>query len=272
MRPLGLGYLWLFSFLGHVYSSTYSTLELMPLIFHGVWAFLFLPCIMYINDLKDQKADMLNQIQTPFSGGSSVLQQGLLTPDQLYLGWKICIAISTIFSLLLGIIYPLMPLFQLAALLLVWGYNGKPNASYRGFGEVLQVLGLGLVLPLMGLYLQQNSLQLNGFGTFLLSLLPAHLAIAILTSLPDYDADLLVHKRTIVVKFGSKIGIGLIYAAGFSSAFLLLKSSFFVIWALIWSMLMLPCATQEGSRKQQWGIASAISWLSGLGFIVIYIG
>jgi 1,4-dihydroxy-2-naphthoate octaprenyltransferase len=81
-------------------------------------------------------------------------------------------------------------------------YSFPPlRLSYRGGGELLQGLGCGVVLPLVGYYLQAGTL-----GSFPLAVLfPSFLLAAagnVTTALPDHPADRAADKRTYPVRLG----------------------------------------------------------------------
>ena len=177
-----------------------------PLIFaviaaYGVAVHLF---IVFANDVADEEADRLNEGRSRFGGGSRVLPEGKLRRADLQQGALLMAA--TMFSATLFLAVhggrPWMPLWSLAPLALVWAYSFKPlRLAYRGYGEVLQGIGVGVVLPLTGFYAQAGELSL----TVLPPLAPAFLlgvAGNILTSLPDHPADEAAGKRSYSVRFG----------------------------------------------------------------------
>jgi 1,4-dihydroxy-2-naphthoate octaprenyltransferase len=89
-----------------------------------------------------------------------------------------------------------------AGIVLLWMYSYKPlQLSYLGGGELLQMLGVGIVLPFMGYYGQAATLKHFPFET-LLVILPTQLACAIATSIPDYPSDMLSKKKTVTVLLG----------------------------------------------------------------------
>jgi 1,4-dihydroxy-2-naphthoate octaprenyltransferase len=85
---------------------------------------------------------------------------------------------------------------------LLWAYSFPPlRLSYRGYGELLQGVGVGVVLPVIGFYVQAGSFE--GFPW--LGLWPCFLlgyAGNLLTSLPDYPGDRTANKRTYPVRRG----------------------------------------------------------------------
>ena len=97
---------------------------------------------------------------------------------------------------------PLMFFFAAATVGLVWAYNFPPlRLAYRGRGELLQALGVGVVLPAAGFYLQCGALAPLPRP----ALLPAFLlgwAGNLLTSLPDYPSDRATGKKSFAVRRG----------------------------------------------------------------------
>jgi 1,4-dihydroxy-2-naphthoate polyprenyltransferase len=161
--------------------------------------------IVYANDLADQETDRANRTATIFSGGSRVLVDGLLRPEQLRAAATLMATLCVASALALGGLYGrwLAPPLALAALLLLWLYSFPPaRLSYRGGGELLQMLGVGAALPLFGFHAQGGDLAAFPFA-LLLALLPAHLACALATTLPDEPSDRGSHKRTAAALFGA---------------------------------------------------------------------
>jgi len=100
--------------------------------------------------------------------------------------------------------------FILFSLLLLWLYSYPPvRLSYRGGGELLQMIGVGLVLPLFGYYIQAG--VLGSFPVrFLAPFLPLQLACAFSTTLPDEPSDRVGGKKTVSVLLGLKPSKGLV--------------------------------------------------------------
>ena len=90
------------------------------------------------------------------------------------------------------------------ALGLLWAYSYPPlRLSYRGGGELLQMLGVAGVLPLYGYLAQGGALEAFPWALTAM-LLPTHLACAISTALPDEPSDRLGDKRTWAVHVGGE--------------------------------------------------------------------
>ncbi len=161
--------------------------------------------IVFANDYADRDADALADSRTIFSGGSRVIPDGLIPPSHLRNA-----ALVTAGSLLLGsaaagwaVDRPLLPAFAGAALFLLYAYCFEPlRLSYRGFGEIVQGVGVGFVLPLLGWYAQTGDVGAAPFQAFAPLVLLAF-ASNILTALPDHDADRRADKRSWPVRRGA---------------------------------------------------------------------
>lgn len=167
-------------------------------------AVLLLLVIVFYNDYADRETDALNRTYNEFSGGSRVLPDGLLQPDQLRLGARAALAALVGLSIYFALANSLWlaPLFVGAAGLLVWAYNFAPlRLSYRGHGELAQGLGTGVVLPLLGFYLQTGELSPFPFAA-LVPLFLLGVVGHIVTALPDVPSDRQSDKRTYPVRRG----------------------------------------------------------------------
>jgi 1,4-dihydroxy-2-naphthoate octaprenyltransferase len=162
--------------------------------------------IVYANDVADVDSDRLNRTPTPFSGGSRVLVEGRLPVRSLTIAAVVCAIAMVVISTALAIALdrPLILLLGVLAGALLHAYSFAPlRLSYRGGGAVLQMLGVGAVLPLYG-YIAQGG-DLRSFPSAVLAfLLPTHLACAIATALPDEPSDRETNKRTLAVRIGGQ--------------------------------------------------------------------
>jgi 1,4-dihydroxy-2-naphthoate octaprenyltransferase len=161
--------------------------------------------IVYANDYADYETDQHNMTFTPFTGGSRVLVEGDLGRASLLQG-AIFMAFATLLlsgfiSLMAGSIWPVV--FAIVGLALLHAYSFYPiRLSYRGFGETLQMLGVGVVLPIIAFAAQGGALSIIPWSIVLV-LLPSQLAMAIGTALPDAPSDIQSQKRTSAVLFGN---------------------------------------------------------------------
>ncbi len=160
--------------------------------------------IVWANDFADRDDDPHNPHPTPFAGGSRVLVDRDLSAAALARAAVTaaigCVLLSTVQGFIVGA-YPL-PLLGLTAVLLLWLYSYPPvRLSYRGGGELLQMVGVGLVLPLYG-YLGQGGALVAFPWAVLLWVLPLELGCALATTRPDAVADERVGKRTLAAVAG----------------------------------------------------------------------
>ncbi len=200
--------------------------------------------IVFANDVADEATDRDNATSTMFSGGSRVLVEGVITRAALLRAAGLMALAAAGCALLLGALFDRWEPLALAvlAIALLWAYSFPPlRLSYRGGGEFLQMLGLGLVLPLFGWVAQAGSV--DGFPWALLGvLLPLNLAAAMATSLPDLPSDARAAKRTLVVRHG--IGPArrfiLVLAVGALALYGLWGHAAIAVDAPLWPLLALP--------------------------------
>jgi len=108
------------------------------------------------NDYYDNKngTDRINTTPTPFSGGSRVIQNGIISPEKiLMVAWFLLVAAIAI-GLYLNSLLPGNWLLLIGGIgiLLVYFYSAPPlKLAERGLGEIAVGLGFGIVIEL-GLY------------------------------------------------------------------------------------------------------------------------
>jgi 1,4-dihydroxy-2-naphthoate octaprenyltransferase len=126
----------------------------------GIFGTLVQLVIVFVNDFADRETDAHNTTFSRFSGGSRVLPEGRIAPASLRRAALVVLALLGLFCGGLALAQrPWAPVFALATALLVWAYNHPPlRLAYRGHGELVQGLGIGVVLPLAGYYLQAGTL------------------------------------------------------------------------------------------------------------------
>lgn len=180
------------------------------------------------NDYFDEKTncDRINIEPTPFSGGSRVIQRGSLP--------SIAVGVSSAGFAIVGCIQglwllrevPLGWLVLIGALGLFcgFGYSAPPiKASYRGFGELLVLIGFGPLAVAAGYGCQTGRLDMSllhlGFAAGLLVL-----SILLVNEVIDIKWDDLAGKRTSVVIVGPRRGFAL-YASSYIGAYFL-----FAVW------------------------------------------
>ncbi len=170
------------------------------------------------NDVFDtvQGADDANVTPTKFSGGSRVIQYGLVSLRQMA-------GLATVFYVLAGIIGLVLLATRGSTALLVigvvgfivsLGYTAPPlKFVYRGLGEVAVALGFGPMM-LLGAYVVQTRGTLS-WEPFVASI-PVALLVALIlyvNEIPDRRGDARAGKRTLPVRFSRQAVI-----AGYNGA------------------------------------------------------
>lgn len=165
-----------------------------------VWGVLDHLFVIFSNDFADQDAD--SGRRTLLSGGSGVIPEGKLTPKQVARAARAVAVLLVLYSCALALVgRAWTPLYGAAALLLMWLYSFAPaRLSYRGGGELLQGIGMGVGLPSLGYYLQGEGVLAPGWVIAPAALLGV--CSNVLTALPDVDDDTRAHKRTWPVRYG----------------------------------------------------------------------
>jgi len=165
------------------------------------------------NDVFDSAlgADDANVTPTQFSGGSRVIQYGLVSFRQMA-------GLATTFYVLAGVVgLVLLGLRGSTALLVIGvvgfvvslGYTAPPlKFVYRGLGEIAVAIGFG-PLMLLGAYVVQTRGALT-WEPFVASL-PVALLVALIlyvNEIPDLRGDARAGKRTLPVRFSKAAVIG----------------------------------------------------------------
>ncbi len=164
----------------------------------GVFDHLF---VIFANDFADRETD--SGRTTILSGGSGVIQGGELSAKQIERAAQAAAILLLAYSCVLTVLgRTWTPFYALAALLLMWLYSFPPvRLSYRGGGELLQGIGVGIGLPSLAYYFQTQAFFAPGWVIWPAALLGA--CSNVLTALPDVEDDTGAHKRTWPVRHGS---------------------------------------------------------------------
>lgn len=180
-------------------TARFSWFWLVAALLWGVLDHLF---VIFANDFADHEAD--SGQRTLLSGGSGVIPEGKLTPRQVGRAAQAAAIALLLHSCALSLLgRPWTPFYGLAALLLMWLYSFAPvRLSYRGGGEVLQGVGVGVGLPSLGYYLQAEGVLAPGWIMGPAALLGV--CSNVLTALPDVEDDALAGKRTWPVRHGMR--------------------------------------------------------------------
>ncbi|MEE9614033.1 MAG: 1,4-dihydroxy-2-naphthoate octaprenyltransferase [Thermodesulfobacteriota bacterium] len=188
-------------------AGTFSLWLLIPTLLAAV---LYHGGINVINDYFDHLngTDDINKTPlTPFTGGSRMIQKGLMTPlETLVLGTVLLTAGSLIGIYLVFICgWPLL-LIGLVGLTTGLLYSAPPVFfAGRGLGELMVGLNFGVLTVAGSYFVQTGSLRAEIiFISLPISFLIA--ALLYINEFPDYEADRAAGKRNLVVRLGPERG------------------------------------------------------------------
>jgi len=166
------------------------------------------------NDYGDHTSrnDELNQVPSPFNGGSRVIQAGLLAPWKILFASILCFLVTIGVGLALnnqlsGAAFALTPLLLIGmsgCFLGIFYTLGPYRLGYRGIGEIAIAIGFGPVIVLGSHYVL--SFPVPGEWNWVLPLLASVpvsvfiLLIIWINQFQDVPADWLVNKRNWVVR------------------------------------------------------------------------
>jgi 1,4-dihydroxy-2-naphthoate octaprenyltransferase len=186
----------------------------------------------------------------PFFGGSRIIQTGTMSSLKVGLAASLCFLVGS----LIGFYLELEIGGQVITSLVIFGaflgifYTADPlRIGYHSFGEVAVALGFGPAYTLVSLYIQVGTtgipLDLTFWVIGLFWSVPVALLIAnvlLMNEFQDYDADITVGKRTMVVRLGKKRALSiykqinaLAYVVILAGAVVFFQNAFLTVIALI---------------------------------------
>jgi 1,4-dihydroxy-2-naphthoate octaprenyltransferase len=215
--------------------------------------------INVLNDVYDDinGTDRINKHAViPFTGGSRVIQENILSRDQMRNWSYLLLALSVVAGFLLVLYKGYVVLWLgLAGLFFGIAYSLPPiKLSSRGLGESAILLAVG-VLPVTG----AAWLQTGEFSWMALFLsLPIGLwvtNIIMVNEVPDSEADEASGKRTLAVRFGDKATAGLYLMANLAAAALVCVVAIFgplPLAAMILPVVLLMPAVMTTNKIRCW--------------------
>jgi len=237
--------------LGIAIAATHGSFDLVAALLTVVGASFVQLAINVSNDVFDtmQGADDANVTPTQFSGGSRVLQYGLVTFRQMAtLGAGLYVAGALVGLLLLAIRgSEALLVIGLLGFVVGIGYTAPPlKLVYRGLGEIAVAFGFG-PLMLLGAYVVQTGGALS-WEPFVASI-PVALLVALIlyvNEIPDRRGDAHVGKRTLPVRFGRSAviaGYRIAAAAAYATVALGVLAGLLPVTTLL-ALLTIPLALQ----------------------------
>jgi 1,4-dihydroxy-2-naphthoate octaprenyltransferase len=155
--------------------------------------------------------DVFDMHGNPYTGGSKVLVEGAIQPDQMkrvfILFYGIAIGIGIFLGFLRG---PLVHLLLVFGFFCAFFYTAPPvRFGYRGLGEIAQLLCFGPGIGLGAYYVQTRTVSWEAFwGTLPFGIML--FSMITINEIPDYQADRQGGKMNLVARFGKETGVGLV--------------------------------------------------------------
>jgi len=202
------------------------------------------------NDYFDARSetDALNASGSAFSGGSRVIQDGLIPARHILIAAIACITAGSLIGIWLVVSLRSLWLLGIgmAGVFCAFFYTGVPlRLGYRGFAEILNGISFGPIIAL-GAFAVQAPLW---SWTALAASLPPGLLLGgllVINEFPDHDADKAVGKKTVVVLLGKPRAL-LVYDAALALPFLWViafaAAGVFPAWTLL-AVLSAPLAVR----------------------------
>jgi len=160
--------------------------------------------VSFSNDFFDRYSDR-GSIKTAFSGGSRVLvEHPKLERVSLFFAIFLLI-VSFIGAVGFTIVYDYSSWFVIFVLLgglVGWFYSAPPlKFSYRGLGEIVTMIAVGIFMPGMGYYVASGFIDYF-FAIFILPISCYGFFFIVTVELPDVESDEKAKKMSLPVKWG----------------------------------------------------------------------
>lgn len=172
--------------------------------------------IVLLNDWGDRHVDALKRQMFPEGCSPKTIPDGILSSKSVLVGGLLAgfLAVLTgfIFEYAMGRIG--LGLGTVAALVMFGVYTFGPiKLNYRGGGELVETLGVGLVLPWLNAYAVGGVLWHERYGMVLAGFVCLSFASALASGLADEQSDRAGGKRTFTTHLGNQTVRQAIFAA-----------------------------------------------------------
>ena len=209
--------------------------------------------IVLLNDWGDRGVDAIKRRRFPSGCSPKTIPDGILPAHTVLLVGIVSAVVALGLAAFVG---PRMerPHFlplAMASLLLFAVYTFKPLAlNYRGGGEFLEMLGVGLLLPLLNAYLQSGVLlpvaELRTFAPLVPALALLALSSAIASGISDEESDREGGKRTFATAFRNARTRSFVEQTYVGGAILLaivpsVVTKHFLLWPIPAALLLAVC-------------------------------
>ncbi len=163
--------------------------------------------------------------RNPYTGGSRVITQGLLSVRQVILGAVVCFALAAAIGVYLAFAkgWPVLAIGIFGLLCSIFYTVPPVKFGYRGFGELGLLVNFGPVIGLGAYYVQAGRFSLE---PLVVSLVLGCMmwSMIVINEIPDYEDDRRGKKMNLVARLGKEKGI-VLYIAGLALAYGILIGS-----------------------------------------------
>jgi 1,4-dihydroxy-2-naphthoate octaprenyltransferase len=212
-----------------------------------------------INDWKDAERDNENRTGIrPFTGGSRVIQLGLISrADMCFFGITLS-SIATIIGIYLIFVsgYGILPLIAYGLIAGIFYTAGKGKLSFinmaPGVAEFLIATTYGVLMTMGAYYVQTGYFTLESF----LMSLPVALFVSnvlLINQFPDAESDAITDKKTLVVRIGKRKAKNFLivcFIVGYA-LIALLPIAGYAPYSIYFAFLSIPFAFQAIRYAQQ---------------------
>lgn len=187
------------------YGAT-AEFSILAFAFGALFTALFTAYVVFLNDWGDRDIDALKRSMFPDGCSPKTIPDGVLAGRHLLLAGLVAgvaalgLAVSASFT----IDRPLLIPGAGACLALFFAYTLPPlRLNYRGGGELLEALGVGVALPWLNAYAQSGEVLPLGFSAVIPGFAFLALASAVASGLSDEVSDRRGGKRTFATALGN---------------------------------------------------------------------
>jgi len=196
-----------------------------------------------INDYYDHRSgnDEINKYHNTFTGGSRMIQNGIISPGKTFFIATIFFLAAIIIGLYLNFILDgnVILIIGLAGIILGFTYSATPiKLSYRGIGELAIVISYGPLIVLGTYFVQVQQLD----WIPILASIPAGILVGLIlfiNGFQDMQADGAVGKRTAVVRLKDKQRSLIVYKITLLSVYIWIVTFTVMRIFPIWSFIVL---------------------------------
>jgi 4-hydroxybenzoate polyprenyltransferase len=200
------------TYLGQALGAAHlGRLDLVPAFAGFVFTYLVLTFIVLMNDVADREVDAIKRQRFPHGCSPKTIPDGILPASRVLMVGLAAGAAAVGFAYFAEgwLNRPGLGLVAIVSVGLFVAYSLPPlKLNYRGGGELLEMVGVGLVLPWLNAYMQgglgaESVLWLPRAWPLLIGAMTLALASAVASGLSDEISDRVGGKTTFTTKLGN---------------------------------------------------------------------